>query len=109
MSLSRLEEITLRIMYSILNTLYSHGVKNRLLALTRKEIQEIMDAEGEKWNERTLYNRLRELEEKQYIGIGIKRSNAKTFFINQEGIAWMKEIETEGKEIETEGAEAKDE
>ena len=54
MSLSRLEEMTLRIMYSILNTLYSHGVKNRLLALTRKEIQEIMDAEGEKWNERTL-------------------------------------------------------
>ena len=102
MSLSRLEEMTLRIMYSILNTLYSHGVKNRLLALTRKEIQEIMDAEGEKWNERTLYNRLRELEEKQYIGIGMKRSNAKTFFINQEGIAWMKEIETEGMEIEHE-------
>jgi hypothetical protein len=49
------------------------------------------------------------LEEKQYIGIGMKRSNAKTFFINQEGIAWMKEIETEGMEDETERTEAENE
>lgn len=88
----------MRIMYSILNILYSNGVKGRLLALTRKEIQELMDADGEKWNERTIYNRLRELEEKHYIGAGLKRSNAKTFFISPEGIAWMKEIEEEGTE-----------
>lgn len=99
MSLSRLEEMTLRIMYSILNILYANGVKGKLLALTRKEIQELLDADDEKWNERTIYNRLRELEEKNYIGAGLKRSNAKTFYIRPEGIAWMKEIETEGTEV----------
>ena len=85
----------MRIMYSILNILHSNSVKGRLSALTRKEIQKLLDANGEKWNERTIYNYLRKLEDLNYIETGLKRSNATTFYINPEGIAWMKGIEEE--------------
>lgn len=85
----------LRTMYSILNILYSNGANSKLYALSQKDIIEALEAEDEKWCERTIYNKLRELLEKQFILEGLKRVNAKTFYISQEGIDWMKEVEGE--------------
>lgn len=82
-------------MYSILNILYSNGANSKLYALSQKDIIEALEAEDEKWCERTIYNKLRELLEKQFILEGLKRVNAKTFYISQEGIDWMKEVEGE--------------
>lgn len=82
-------------MYSILSILNLNNAKGKLHAFTRKEIQKLLSSNGEVWNERTIYNYLKELENKNYIGIGFKRSNAKTFYIRPEGIAWMEEIQEE--------------
>lgn len=85
----------LRTMYSILNILYSNGANSKLYALSQKDIIEALEVEDEKWCERTVYNKLRELLEKQFILEGLKRVNAKTFYISQAGIDWMKEVEGE--------------
>lgn len=85
----------MRTMYSILNILYSNGANSKLYALSQKDIIEALEAEDEKWCERTVYNKLRELLEKQFILEGLKRVNAKTFYISQAGIDWMKEVEGE--------------
>lgn len=88
----------MRIMYSILNILYSNGAKSKLYALSQKDIVEALAADGEKWNERTVYNRLREMSDKKYILDGLKKGNAKTFYIGQAGIDWMKEVQGEDEE-----------
>lgn len=85
----------MRTMYSILNILYSNGANSKLYALSQKDIIEALEVEDEKWCERTVYNKLRELLEKQFILEGLKRVNAKTFYISQAGIDWMKEVEGE--------------
>ena len=68
----------MRIMYSILNILYSNGAKSKLYALSQKDILEALAADGEHWNERTIYNKLRELLANNLILEGLKRGNAKT-------------------------------
>ena len=83
----------MRIMYSILNILYSNGAKSKLYALSQKDIIEALAADGEHWNERTIYNKLRELLANNLILEGLKRGNAKTFYIDQAGIDWMKEMQ----------------
>ena len=83
----------MRIMYSILNILYSNGAKSKLYALSQKDIIEALAADGEHWNERTIYNKLRELLANNLILEGLKRGNAKTFYIDQVGIDWMKEMQ----------------
>lgn len=88
----------MRIMYLILNLLYSNEARSRLIALTQKEIIEALDADGESWNERTIYNKLREMQSNDYIGEGFKKGNAKTFFIRPEGIKWMEYAEAEVNE-----------
>ena len=46
----------MRIMYSILNILYTNKAQSKLYALTQKDIEEALIADGEKWCERTVYN-----------------------------------------------------
>lgn len=83
----------MRIMYSILNILYSNKAQSKLYALTQKDIIEALAADGEGWNERTVYNKLRELSKQNLVCEGLKKVNAKTFYISQAGIDWMKEME----------------
>ena len=83
----------MRIMYLILNVLYSTDAKSKLYAFTRDEITEILKEDGEEWSERTIYNKTRELAKKGYILEGLPKGNRKTFYIGQAGIDWMKEVE----------------
>ena len=85
----------MRVMYSILNILHSNGAKSKLYALSQVDIMEALEADGESGCERTVYNKIRELVKKQYICEGLKRGNAKTFYIGQAGVDWMKEMEGE--------------
>lgn len=48
----------MRIMYSILNILYSNKANSQLYALTQIDIMEAMIADGEKWSDRTIYNKV---------------------------------------------------
>ena len=88
----------MRIMYSILNILYSNGAKSKLYALSQKDILEALAADGETWKERTIYLKLRELLNNHLILEGLKRGNAKTFYICQAGIDWMKELQGDDNE-----------
>jgi len=83
----------LRIMYSILNILYSNKARSKLYALTQKDIIEALAADGEVWSERTIYNKIRALEEQGFIEKGLRQSNSNTFYVTSEGIDWMKEME----------------
>ena len=51
-------------MYSILNILYTNKAQSKLYALTQKDIEEALIADGEKWCERTVYNKIRALVKK---------------------------------------------
>lgn len=88
----------MRIMYSILNILYSNGAKSKLYALSQKDIIEALEIEDEKWCEKTVYNKIRLMVNKKYIMEGLKQVNAKTFYITQAGIDWMKEMEGESED-----------
>ena len=88
----------MRIMYSILNILYSNGAKSKLYALSQKDIIEALEIEDEKWCDKTVYNKIRLMVNKKYIMEGLKQVNAKTFYITQAGIDWMKEMEGEGED-----------
>lgn len=88
----------MRTMYSILNILYRNGAKSKLYALSQKDIMEALEAEGEKWSERTIYNKIRELSSKKLILDGLRQGNSKTFYIGQEGIEWMKEMEGDNED-----------
>ena len=83
----------MRTMYLILNILYSNGAKSKLYALSQKDIIEALEADGEKWSERTIYNKIRELSKNRYILDGLRQGNAKTFYISNAGINWMKDVE----------------
>lgn len=83
----------MRIMYLILNILYANKAKSKLYALTQKDIEEVLVADGNAWCDRTVYNKLRALIDKGYIKEGLRQGNAYTFYITPEGIAWMKEVE----------------
>ena len=78
----------MRIMYSILNILYTNKAQSKLYALTQKDIEEALIADGEKWCERTVYNKIRAL-----VKQGLRKSNSNTFYLTSEGIEWMKEVE----------------
>jgi len=80
-------------MYSILNILYSNKARSKLYALTQKDIIEALAADGEVWSERTIYNKIRALEEQGFIEKGLRQSNSNTFYVTSEGIDWMKEME----------------
>ncbi|HAI92917.1 MAG TPA: hypothetical protein DCM21_10395 [Butyrivibrio sp.] len=83
----------MRIMYSILNILYANKANSQLYALTQVDIIEIMAADGEKWSDRTIYNKIKELREKGFVSTGLRKSNSNTYYITSEGINWMKEVE----------------
>ena len=83
----------MRTIYLILNILYSNGAKSKLYALSQKDIIEALEADGEKWSERTIYNKIRELSKNGYILDGLRQGNAKTFYISNAGINWMKDVE----------------
>ena len=55
-------------MYLILNLLYNADAKSKLIALTQKQIIEALEADGNSWNERTIYNHLKEMLKKGYVG-----------------------------------------
>lgn len=98
---ARKEEFKLRILYDILNVLYSNGAKSKLIALTQKQIQsEVQKDDGETYNERTIYSRLQELKKKGYIEEGLRIGNAKSFYISKAGIDWIVDIEKEVDEKE---------
>ena len=82
-------------MYSILNILYANGAKSKLYALSQKDIMEALESEGEKWSERTIYNKIRELSKNKYILDGLRQGNAKAYYVSQDGIEWMKDVEGE--------------
>lgn len=83
----------MRIMYSVLNILYSNKARSKLYALTQKDIIEALAADGEVWSERTIYNKLKALEEQKFIATGLRQSNSNTYYVTSEGINWMKEVE----------------
>ena len=81
----------MRIMYSILNILYFNKARSKLYALTKEDITEALASDGEKWSERTIYNKIRALEDRKFIEKGLSNSN--TYYVTSEGINWMKEME----------------
>ena len=83
----------MRIMYSILNILYVNKAQSKLYALTQKDIEEALVADGETWCDRTVYNKLKALMKQGYIKEGLRQGNAYTFYITPGGIEWMKEVE----------------
>lgn len=83
----------MRIMYSILNILYANEARSKLYALSQKDIIEALAVDGEKWSDRTVYNKLRALVNHGFIKEGLKKSNSNTFYVTSEGIDWMKEVE----------------
>ncbi|MBU5473971.1 archaellum operon transcriptional activator EarA family protein [Roseburia sp. MSJ-14] len=83
----------MRIMYSILNILYSNKANSQLYALTQKAISEAMVADGEKWSDRTIYDKIAALIKKGFIDRGLREGNSNTYYITSEGINWMKEVE----------------
>lgn len=87
-------------MYTILYILYSNGAKSKLVAATQKQIQDALEADGEKLCDRTVYNNIRKLANKGFIAEGLLHSNAKSYYITTAGIKWMKEIEAEVNEDE---------
>jgi repressor of nif and glnA expression len=86
------------ILYQILNLLYSNGAKSKVLALSQKDIEEVLASEGQKMCTRSVYNRIRELSELGYISEGFRIGNAKTYYVNSKGIKWMKESQREEEE-----------
>lgn len=88
----------MRIRYSILNILYSSGAKSKLYALSQGDIIEALVADGESWCEKTIYIKLREMVSEGVILEGLKRGNAKTFYIARKGIDWMKEVQGDNDE-----------
>ena len=88
----------MRIMYLILNLLYNADAKSKLIALTQKQIIEALKEDGNSWNDRTIYNRLKEMLQMGYVGEGMKSGNAMTYYIRIEGINFMKEMESEETE-----------
>lgn len=88
----------LRIMYLILNLLYNADAKSKLIALTQKQIIEALKEDGNSWNERTIYNKLKEMLKKGYVKEGMKCGNAITYYVCIEGINFMKEMESEETE-----------
>lgn len=88
----------MRIKYSILNILHSCGAKSKLYALSQGDIIEALVADGESWCEKTIYTKLREMVSEGVILEGLKRGNAKTFYIAQKGIDWMKEVQGDNDE-----------
>lgn len=83
----------MRIMYSILNILYSNKANSQLYALTQIDIMEAMIADGEKWSDRTIYSKIKELRKQGFIRTGLRQGNFNTYYITSEGVNWMKEVE----------------
>mgnify|MGYP001163144385 CR=1 FL=1 len=83
----------MRIMYSILNILCSNKANSQLYALTQVDIMEAMETDGEKWSDRTIYNKIKELRKKGFVSTGLRQSNSNTYYITSEGVNWMKEVE----------------
>ena len=79
----------MRIMYSI----YTNKAQSKLYALTQKDIEEALIADGEEWCERTVYNKIRALVKQGYVKEGLRKGNANTFYLTPEGIEWMKDVE----------------
>lgn len=97
----RREKIELRTLYNILNVLYSNGAKSKLIALTQKQIQsQCLKDDGEMFNERTIYNRLKKLLKSGYIAEGLRVGNAKSYYISKAGIDWIEDVEKEVDEKE---------
>lgn len=80
-------------MYSILNILYSNKANSQLYALTQIDIMEAMIADGEKWSDRTIYSKIKELRKQGFIRTGLRQGNFNTYYITSEGVNWMKEVE----------------
>lgn len=71
----------MRIMYSILNILFSNKANSQLYALTQVDIMEAMETDGEKWSDRTIYNKIKELRKKGFVSTGLRQSNSNTYYI----------------------------
>lgn len=89
----------MRVMYLILNLLYRNDAKSKVVALTLKQIQEILEAEGDKYNIRTVSYKIKELKQDGYIKDGMKEKNANTYYISADGIEWLKQMEEEEGEV----------
>ena len=61
-------------MYSILNILFSNKANSQLYALTQVDIMEAMETDGEKWSDRTIYNKIKELRKKGFVSTGLRQS-----------------------------------
>lgn len=85
-------------MYDILNLLYVSGAKSKLVAATQKQIKETLEQDDNKLCDRTVYNNIRKLSEQGFIAEGLRRGNAKSYYITTDGISWMREMEEEVSE-----------
>lgn len=83
----------MRVTYSILEYLKNSDARSKVKAKSRYDIQEsIIRENGSKWNERTIYNKLRMALDNGYIGKGLKISNADTFYITSKGLELMEDL-----------------
>lgn len=83
----------MRVTYSILEFLKNNDARSKVKAKSRYEIQEsIIRENGSKWNERTIYNKLRMALDNGYISKGLKMSNADTFYITLKGLEFMEDL-----------------
>ena len=85
----------MRITYLILKIMCDTNSKSKLNALTQKQIVEALKDNDCLRNERTVYNNLKEMLKKGYVGEGMKCGNAMTYYVRIEGINFMKEMESE--------------
>ena len=93
----------MRVQYLILNLLYTSDAKSKLIAMPIKDIQTVMEQEGDGYCWKTIYNSIRELLKKEFLKEGMKMGNKSTYYISKEGIKWMREVEEE-EDDGTEGA-----
>ena len=84
----------MRINYAILYYLINNNAKSKLNAIMQVEMVENLDkGNGEKWSERTIYNKLKQLQKLGYIQTGLRTGNSNTYYITQKGVEWMQEVE----------------
>lgn len=91
----------MRIMYEILNLLYTQEAKSKLIALTKKQIQQILAENGDVYVDRTIWNKLKAMSDNGLVCEGMKMGGSKTYYISTNGIQFLKDME---RNVDEEGS-----
>lgn len=83
----------MRIKYMILNLLYTQEAKSKLIAMTRKQVQQVLVENGHVYVDRTIWNKLKSMSDDGLVCEGMKNRSAKTYYISTKGIQWLKDVE----------------